>query len=138
MTQGVEHPPQAGGDPGPGIVVHHHEAVVADADLAHAGGEHGRGGQRMPPEAADMVGPGRRAEVRVEVQEDRAGDVAGLVRHPAIPGPEQVPAGVDHPEPYLVLRIVEAAGEVADGDQAHRPSMADGRAPPLPPAAERR
>ena len=100
----VEHPPQPGGDPAADVVIDHDVVRVADPDGLEAFGQVRRLGQRMPAR------PGRRREVGVEVEEDRARDVPDLVAEPARAGRAHHPADVDDPEVRRVEPRVERFG----------------------------
>ena len=84
-----EHPPQPGRDRPAGVVVGHDEVAVAESERRHGAGEVLGRGQRMASRAV----AGRAGKNRLDVDEDRAGDVPGLVRDPSAPAVE-VPAHV--------------------------------------------
>ena len=75
-----------------------------------------RRGQRVAPWSTKAAHIG---EVVVEVQEDRARDVAGVVGRTAIARPIEIPAHVDDAQ----VGIVDAVGELCDGDERHWWSM---------------
>ena len=85
---------------------------------AQASSERRRVGEWMAP------GPDRRGEVRVEVEEDRAGQVPPRICRAAGAGVRQVPAHVGDAHG----RVVREGGELGDGDQAHGPSIASAEA----------
>jgi len=76
VAGGAEHPDQAGGHHAPGVVIGHDDVVVSDAELGHARGERLRVGERV----AAVFGAGRTRERAIKVDEDRAGEVPGLIR----------------------------------------------------------
>ncbi len=100
----VEHPPQPGADPATDVVIDHHVVRIPDPDGLEALAQLRRLGQRMPAR------PGRRRELGVEVEEDRAGDVPDLVAEPACTGRAHHPADVDDPEIRRVEPRVERFG----------------------------
>ena len=110
MAQVVEHPPQPGGDPAADVVVGDDEIVRADPRGRQAAGEVGRDRQRV---AARPPGTGRERKVAVEVEEDRTGQVAGLVGAASGPDLAEDPADVDDPD----VRIVDPGDELLRRDE---------------------
>ncbi len=70
MPDRSQHPPHAGGDGAPGIVVDHHFVVAVDSQAAEQGHEIGHRGQRMSAITRWC------RQVAVQVDEDCARDVA--------------------------------------------------------------
>ncbi len=122
VSEVVEHPPQAGGRRPADVVVGDDEMLRSDAQLAEARGQVGRAGEWM------AAGALRRREDRVVVDEDRAGDVAGLVLGRAAIRLSEVPANVGDPD--RIVAVVEARQELGGGDQGHRVRMLSCRAAP--------
>ncbi|HEY2052931.1 MAG TPA: hypothetical protein VGH14_03245 [Solirubrobacterales bacterium] len=85
-----QHPDQPPGDHPARVVVGDHGVVVADPERGHRGGEGLRHGQRV---ASGLGRVGMTDERRVEVDEDRAGDVPARVGG-AARAPVEVPAAV--------------------------------------------
>src|SRR5215210_544628 len=88
----VEHPPQARRDPAADIVIADDDRTVADPGCGHALAERRGGGERV---AARSAQPARVREVFVQVQEERAWNVALEIRGPPGAGLAQVPAQID-------------------------------------------
>ena len=105
MPERIEHPPEPRGHPATDVVVGDDEVLVADPGRLEPSREGGRVGQGM---AAGQPGAGREREVAVDVEEERARDVPGVVGGPPVAGPAQVPAHVDDPEARIVEPLARA------------------------------
>ncbi len=114
VAQDIEHPPQARRHCPARVVVRDDPMLSADPEGAERGNEGGRVGEGMAP------GASRARQHRVEVHEDRPGEVRlGVGRAPG--GRRgQRPADVGDPQ----VRVVEADAQLGGGDQAHLPSIA--------------
>ena len=89
VTEVVEHPPQARRDRPAGVVVGHDLVARADPGRLEALLEVGGCRERVAPRADGGH------EVDVEVEEDRTGEVAGVVGRATGPGRAEHPADVD-------------------------------------------
>ncbi len=103
----AEEPPDAARHAAAGVVVRHDRMLVADPAAPERACQLGAARQRMPARTARRI----RRQLPVEVQEDRPGQVAGVVRRP--PGwPGERPAHIDDPQVGIVAVITQPA----DGD----------------------
>src|SRR4029079_15102073 len=98
MPQVVEHPPEPGRDPPAEIVIPDDRVLVPDPDLLQPPTEYPWIRQRMP------AGPRRRCQVAIDVEMQRAGQVARFVRQASLAGLAEIPATVDHAEQGVVDR----------------------------------
>ena len=109
VTEVLQHPPEARGDPPTDIVIGDDEVLVTDAGRLETPDEGGHLGEWMPSRP-DLRG---RREIAIDVEMHRARDVSRFVGQPPIAGPAEVPAAVDDPDRW----VVEARGEVVYGDE---------------------
>ena len=91
--------------------------LAADTEGTHPRGEDRRVGEGMAPRA------GRRDQVRVHVDEDRARDMAGVIGDPTVTGTPEIPAHVHDTQ----VRIEGTRRELACRYETHRASIAGDR-----------
>jgi len=87
----AQHHDQSSGRHASGVVVGHDPGVVSDADFSHGVSEVVGCGKRMTPVSGCTV----TSEVTIDVDEHRAGNVAGLESSPSVATVE-IPADVGH------------------------------------------
>jgi hypothetical protein len=107
MAEVSEHPPQTGGHRTCRVVIDDYPMVVPDTSAAQQPGELVSFRQRV------TAGSFWRAEITIQIQESRAGDMVPAVFRSSLSWVRQVPASVDDPE--IVIR--QLSGQFFNADQ---------------------